>query len=118
MRCCPFSERRRRGERDQTEKGNRTAALAACRRGTIEEDWRPVSGDRMSLVQYGRRSSEPDKEDSGDEHHERHYRVHHNAELAMIGVTPNRVYMRYLGDCQKRQQDKANHRNRLQSARP
>jgi hypothetical protein len=83
---------------DQTEKGNQTAALAACGRGTIEEDTMPVSGDRVSPAQQGRRGSDPDKEGSSDEHHKRHYRVHDDAELAMIGVTANRMYMRYLGD--------------------
>jgi hypothetical protein len=58
----------------------------------------PVSGDRVSSAQRGRRGSDPDKEDASDEQHERHYRVHHDAKLAMIGVTPNRMHMRYLGD--------------------
>jgi hypothetical protein len=43
--------------------------------------------------------------------------MHRDAELAMIGVTPNRVHMGYLSNGQKRQQYEAHHRHRLQSAR-
>jgi hypothetical protein len=69
-----------KGQRDQTEKGNRTAAaLAACGRGTIEEDAMPVSCDRARPAQHWRRGSDPDKEDSSDEQHKRHYGVHHDA---------------------------------------
>jgi hypothetical protein len=85
-------------EKNQTENGTRKAALAAYGRRTIEEDRMPIPGDRASLTQHGRCGSDPDKKDPSDEHHERHYRVHHDAELAMIGVTPNRMHVRYLGD--------------------
>jgi len=33
---------------------------AASGRGTIEEDTMPVSGDRASPAQHGRRGSDPD----------------------------------------------------------
>jgi hypothetical protein len=58
----------------------------------------PVSTNRANFARRQRRGSDPDEDDPNDEHHERHYRVHHDAELAMIGVTPNRMHMRYLGD--------------------
>jgi hypothetical protein len=86
------------GGRHQTKNWNRRDVLAASGRGTIEQDTMPVSGDRVSLAQHARRGSDLDKEDPRDEQHKRHYRVHHDAELAMIGVTPNRMHMRYLGD--------------------
>ena len=58
----------------------------------------PVSTNRANLKRRRRRVSDPDKEDRNDEHYKRHYRVHRDAELAMIGVTPNRMHMRYLGE--------------------
>jgi hypothetical protein len=118
MRHCGFTARRRSGDGIRLRREIRTAPLAGCGRGTIEKDTRPISGDRVRPPQHVRRGSDPDKEDFCDEHHKRHYRVHHDAELAMVGVTPNRMHMRYLGDGEKRQQDKAHPRRRFQSARP
>ena len=45
-------------------------------------------------------------------------RVHHNAQLAVVGVGLVGVQVRYLGDGQQRQKDKAHDRNDRQKARP
>jgi len=44
--------------------------------------------------------------------------VHHDAELAVIGVGRGRVLMGDLGYGQQRQKDKAHHGNRWQKTRP
>ena len=106
------------GGQNQTENGNRKDSLAANRRGAIEEGGMPVSTNSANFKRCQLCGSDPDKESPSDERHKRRYRVHRDADLAMIGVTPNRVHMGYLGDGQKRQQHKAHHRRRLQSARP
>jgi hypothetical protein len=74
------------------------AKLAAGGRGAIEEDRMPVFRNRMTPAQIGSPGSDTDEKDPRDEDRKRHYRVHHDAELAMIGVTPTRVHMRRLGD--------------------
>ncbi len=71
--------------------------LAASGRGTIEEGRMPVSTNRANFKQGQRRGSDPDKQEPDDEH-KGHHGVHYDAERAMIGVTPNGMDMRHLGD--------------------
>jgi hypothetical protein len=83
---------------NQSGNGNRKGVLAASGRGAIEEGRVPVSTNRANFKRRQRRGSDPDHDNASCHDHERHDRVHHDAELAMIGVTPNRMHMRYLGD--------------------
>jgi hypothetical protein len=62
----------------------------------------PVPDDSASFVHHGRRGADPDQHNCGRHDHKWHYRVHCDAELAMIGVTFDRMHMRHLGHCQQR----------------
>jgi len=104
------------GERNQTENRNRKNVLAASGRGTTEEGRMPVSTNRAKFTRRQRRCSDPDEEDPCEEHHKRNYRVHHDAELAMVGIAGDRVYVHHLGYHQERQQDYAHHSCHSQSA--
>lgn len=106
------------GGQNQTENGKREDSLAANRRGAVEEGGMPVSTNGANFKRCQLCGSDPDKESPSDERHKGRNRVHRDADLAMIGVTPSRVHMGYLGDGQKRQQHEAQYRHRLQSARP
>ena len=92
-----------KGRQNQTENGNRTDSLGANRRGAVEEGRMPVSTSGANFKSHRCCRSDPDNDNASCHDHERHDRVHHDAELAMIGVTPNRVPMCYLGDGQKGQ---------------
>ena len=46
------------------------------------------------------------------------HRVHHNTELAVVGVSRVRVLVRYLSYDKQRQKNKAQNRNRRQNAMP
>ena|ERR1700761_5649576 len=83
---------------NQTQNRNRKDALAGCGRGAIEEGRMPVATKRLNFKRRQLCGSYPDKKDPIDEQHKRHYRVHRDAELTMVGVTPNRVYVGYLCD--------------------
>lgn len=72
----------------------------------------PVSTNRASLKLRVRCGSDPDHDNAGCHDHERHDRVHYNAERAMISISTDRMHMRHLGHGQERQQDEAhNSRN-------
>lgn len=74
------------GGRNQTENGNRKGALAASGRGAIEEGRMPVSTNRANFKRHQRSGSDPDHDNANCHDDERHDRVHHDAELAMIGI--------------------------------
>jgi hypothetical protein len=57
-------------------------------------------------------------DDDGRRDYGGRYRVHHNAELAVIRVGRARVLVDHLGYSQHRQKDKANHRDGRQKALP
>jgi hypothetical protein len=106
------------GRRNQTQNWIRNDVLEGSRRWAGKQSLVPVSKDREELKQGQCRGADPDQDNRGHHDHERHYRVHHDTELAMIGVTTNGVYMRYLGHGQQRQQEQANNSCRSQSAWP
>ncbi|MGB8029156.1 MAG: hypothetical protein WCF30_05760 [Terracidiphilus sp.] len=58
----------------------------------------PVSDDRADFKKTWRQNFDPDQDHRDQHDHDGHNRVHRDAELAMIGVIPNRMHMRYLGD--------------------
>jgi hypothetical protein len=105
------------GGRNQAENGNRKGALVPGGRRAIEEGRMPISTNRANFKRRWRRGCDPDRENANCHDHERHNRVHHNAERAMIGITADRMHVRNLGDGQKRQQDEAHHSYGPQSAR-
>ena len=75
-----------------------------------------MSDDCGHFKQHWRCGSESDQDNHDHHDREGYYRVHCDAELAMIGVTDDRMHMRYLGHSQQRQQDQANHSRCPQSA--
>ena len=91
-------------------------ALTASGRRASKEGGIPVSDDRASFEQHWRRGSESD-EDNHD-HHDRegYYRVHRDAQWAMVSIALDRMRMHYLGHSQQHQQDQANHSRHTQSA--
>jgi len=78
----------------------------------------PVPTNRANFKVRQRRGPDPDQANRDPHDQKGHHRVHRDAELAMIGVTPNRVHMGYLGNGQIRQQNEAHYRRRLRSPRP
>jgi hypothetical protein len=67
----------------------------------------PVSRNRANFEPRQRWGSDPDHDNASRHEHERHHRVHSNAERAMISIIANRMHMRHLSNGQKRQQDEA-----------
>ena len=75
----------------------RKDALAGDRRRANEEANLPLAGN-YDWLGLGRGSSQLHDDDDGSSSGNWSNRVHGDAELAMIGVTPNRMHMRYLGE--------------------
>jgi hypothetical protein len=101
--------------RNQTEDADRKDELAADRRRSNKEGGIPASGDDAN-VKWNRRSNSDPDQDYRDQHdHDRHDRVHRNAQCAMVGIVIGRMDVRYLGDCKQREQDQAHNRRHLQS---
>ena len=95
--------------------GNRKDALAASGRGAIEEGGMPVSTNRASFKRRQRRGSDPDHDNANCHDDERHDRVHHDAERAMIGIGGDRMHKRHVDNRQQHQQDQAQPNHRPQS---
>ncbi len=95
------------------------------RKDALAGDWRraneetglalPDHDDRLAL---GRGRSQLHHGDDDRRDCDRRYRVHHNTELAVVGVSRVRVLVRYLSYDKHRQKNKAQNRNRRQNAMP
>jgi hypothetical protein len=69
----------------------------------------PVPRNRANFKQRQGWGSEPDHDNANSHDHERHDRVHRNAERAMISITADPMHMRHLGHSKKREEDEAHH---------
>ena len=90
-------------------------ALEASGRRACKEGRMPVSGDCANFKERWRRSSDPDQYNCDQHDHERHDRVHHHAQRAMIGIAVGRMDVCYLDHGQKREQNQAQDSRHSQS---
>jgi hypothetical protein len=75
----------------------------------------PVSGDCANFKDRGRGSSYSDQYNRDQHDHERHNRVHHHAQRAMVSIASRSMHVRHLDNGQKRHQDQAHHSRHSQS---
>ena len=104
------------GGQNQTENENWKDALAANGRRASKEGGIPVPDYRGDFKQHRRRGSESDQDNHDHHDREGHYRVHRDAQWALVSAALDRMRMHYLGYSQQHQQDQANDSRCPQSA--
>lgn len=77
----------------------------------------PVSGDRADFKKTRRQNFDPHQNNRDQHDHDRHNRVHRDAQRAVVCIASGRMDVHYLDHGQKREQDHAHNRRQLQSVR-
>jgi len=90
-------------------------ALEAGRRRACKEGWMPPFSDRTDFSKRRGGSCDPDQDNRHQHDDERHDRVHHDAEYAMVGIAAGRMDVRHLDYCQEGQQHQTHDRRYPQS---
>lgn len=67
----------------------------------------PESGDCAAFKNTRRQNFNPDQDHRDQHDHEGHYRVHRDAQHAVVGIAIGCMDMHYLGHSQKCEQDQA-----------